>query len=346
MSNFNNLKHYILPSDLLLSMLEAYKNIGKTDIYLDQIVDIKDKLASDSLNEDTFYLADLLNIDVKDQRKQLILFKDSAPRNQQEEQLLNIKRTLNLIRSDASKYRLNAAELIGYVNHIYGKNKFGYTTKSLTAFENKKPIRKSIRMLINECFDEYDDYISLKKYESIILSITLYLDIVNLEPYNGMNGLASILGLYYLLLQNKVAIFNYLSFFKLLHKNYNKFLEETKNASINYTEGFFTSSNLSRLIFDIIIETYKELSEFNHHWKYQNKGLKSDNVETTIYKLPEFFTKDDIRRANPNVSDATINRILNKLRDDGVIMPLGTGRSAKWRKNPESEIPISRYFGD
>ncbi len=346
MSNFNNLKHYILPSDLLLTMLEAYKNIGMTDIYLEQIEEIKDKLCEDSLNEDTYYLTDLLNIDVKDQRKQLILYKDSTPRNQQEELLLNIKKTLKLIKNDSTRYQLNAAELIGYINHIFGKNKFNYTTKTLTAFENKKAVRKSIRMLINECFDEYDDYINNKKYEPVILSITLYLDIVNLEPYNGMNGLASILGLYYLLLQNKVNVFKYFSFFKLLHKNYNKFLEETKNASINYTEGFITSSNLSRLIFDIIIESYKAMADLNHHWEYQNKGLKSDNVESTIYKLPEFFTKDDVRRANPNVSDATINRILNKLRDDGAIMPLGTGRSAKWRKNPDNDVPLSRYFGD
>ena len=72
MSNFNNLKHYILPSDLLLTMLEAYKNIGMTSVYLEQIEEIKDKLSSDSLNEDTYYLSDLLNLDVKEQRKQLI----------------------------------------------------------------------------------------------------------------------------------------------------------------------------------------------------------------------------------------------------------------------------------
>lgn len=346
MSNFDNLKHYILPSDLLLTMLEAYKNIGMTNVYLEQIDEIKDKLSDDCLNQDTYFLAEMLGIDVKDQRKQLILVKNSTPRNQQEELLLNIKKTLRLIHNDAKRYPLNASELLGYMNSIFGKHKFNYSSKSLTAIENKKVNRKSIRMLINECFDEYDQSISQKKYEFVILSITLYLDIVNLEPFNGMNGLASILALYYLLLQNKVSIFKYQSFFHLLYKNYDKFNEETKNASINYTEGFITSSNLSRLIFDIIIEAYKGMDKLNKHWEYQNKGLKSDNVESTIYRLPEFFTKDDVRRANPNVSDATINRILNKLRDEGVIMPLGTGRSAKWRKNPDSDVPLSKYFGE
>lgn len=346
MSNFENLKHYILPSDLLLTMLEAYKNIGMTNVYLEQIEEIKDKLSDDCLNQDSYFLAELLNLDVKEQRKQLILCKDSAPRNQQEELLINIKKTLRQIHFDSSRYPLNASELLGYVNNIFGKHKFNYSTKSLTAIENKKVNRKSIRMLINECFDEYDQFIGNKKYESIILSITLYLDIVNLEPYNGMNGFASILGLYYLLLQNKVSIFKYQSFFRLLHSNYEKFNEETKNASINYTEGFINSSNLSRLVFDMIIEAYHGMDKLNKHWEYQNKGLKSDNVESTIYRLPEFFTKDDVRRANPNVSDATINRILNKLRDEGVIMPLGTGRSAKWRKNPDNDVPLSKYFGE
>ncbi|MEB1807165.1 MAG: cell filamentation protein Fic, partial [Bacillaceae bacterium] len=44
------------------------------------------------------------------------------------------------------------------------------------------------------------------------------------------------------------------------------------------------------------------------------------------------FTKSDIRQACPDISEATINRVLRELRDEGIIAPSGLGRSAKWIK--------------
>ena len=102
------------------------------------------------------------------------------------------------------------------------------------------------------------------------------------------------------------------------------------------------------MMYDIVLEAYLELSDITKQVGYQEQGLKSDNVAMTIYRLPNVFTKDDIRKANPNVSDATINRILIKMRDEELIMPLGTGRSAKWMKNQEqiNNVDLSKVLGE
>ena len=67
-------------------------------------------------------------------------------------------------------------------------------------------------------------------------------------------------------------------------------------------------------------------------------SIKSTNIENTINKLPNIFTKDQIREIHPYVSESTINRALQKLRDENKIKPLGKGRSAKWRKISLSNI--------
>ena len=346
MSNFTNLQHYILPSDLLITMLDAYKQIGMTKVYLESIESVTNVLEEKAQEEDCFYLSKILELDITEARKNLIISKNSNPRNYNEEVLYNIKNVLSVIKNESKTYKLNASELLSYMNQIFGKFKYNYTNKTINTVINKQIKKQSIRMMINECFDEYDHQIALKKYESIILSNILYFDIINLEPFNGRNDFAGLLSLYYLLLQNKIEIFKYVSFFKYIYQNYDKFIEASKTGSLNYSEGFVESSNLSRLIFSIIIDAYNELSKENKKWTYKNNGFKSDNVESSIYKMPEFFSKEDVRRANPNVSDATINRILNRMRDEQIIMPLGTGRSAKWRKNPDIDIPLSKLLGD
>ena len=89
MSNFEHLEHYIIPSDLLILMLDAYKEIGKTDIYIEKLDDYATNLEEKTLNEDTFYLAQLIGLDITDSRMNLLLNKDLNSRNKEEEVLKN-----------------------------------------------------------------------------------------------------------------------------------------------------------------------------------------------------------------------------------------------------------------
>ena len=46
------------------------------------------------------------------------------------------------------------------------------------------------------------------------------------------------------------------------------------------------------------------------------------------------FTVADVRRAVPTASDSYIDKTLARLRDEGLIEPVGTGRGAHWRRRP------------
>ena len=45
-----------------------------------------------------------------------------------------------------------------------------------------------------------------------------------------------------------------------------------------------------------------------------------------------YFTKNEIRTICPDVGEATINRVFEKLRNEGKIEAVGKGRNSKWRK--------------
>ena len=46
--------------------------------------------------------------------------------------------------------------------------------------------------------------------------------------------------------------------------------------------------------------------------------------------MNKMFTKEDVRKEHPYVSDTTIMRVFTKLKNEQVIMPLSKGRNAVW----------------
>ena len=69
--------------------------------------------------------------------------------------------------------------------------------------------------------------------------------------------------------------------------------------------------------------------------KPQQKVTKSQQVQTFIDAQQNLFTKADIQNACPNVSAATITRVVNELRKNDIIEMVGVGRNTQWRKKFE-----------
>src|SRR5918996_5199089 len=58
-----------------------------------------------------------------------------------------------------------------------------------------------------------------------------------------------------------------------------------------------------------------------------------------VLDLIHEFTIADVRDASLGASDSLIGKVLARLRDEGLIEALGTGRSAKWRRLPDASRP-------
>ena len=338
MSNFDNLKQYILPSDLLLDMLNIYKLIGKNSIYEESLKKNINSIENATLERDVYFLSLLLNINVTDNRLRLIITKNSTPRNNDERIVKGIKTVLTQIKASVKQYDFNSSDLLSYINTIYG-DKYAKFSASMVKGDRKKRIPdQSLRLKINNVLDDYHVYFEKELYERIFLSLMAYTELININPFTKGNEVASLLALYYMILRCEVDCFRYNSFYETLYENYEAFKKEEVAASMNYREGFMQIFGLARFIYNLIDKSYTKLEAIIKEYSHEESVNKSDNVENTIYQLPNIFTKDDIRSAHPFVSEATINRILVKLRDEEYITPLGKGRSAKWIKTQKNGL--------
>lgn len=339
MDNFEALSHYSIPSDVLKKMLSIYKLLGKNIEYSKLLDEKKTFLESDVIEKDTFFACRLLNIKVSDQRLRLLITKDSKPANKTEEQIVGLKKVFIRLHQNAKDLLpFNGSDILDDLNLVYGKKSVSFSKENFI-IKNERP--KSIRLKYENILDEYHLFKKEDRFEKIFLSVITFMEIENLKPYTKHNELASIIALYYMLLTSEVDAFLYVSFIEKYFHLQSKIKEEVLKGSINYFERYLIVSDVVRIIYQMILDSYLEIDEMVKKYYFSQRAYKSDVIEQTVLKqMPVYFTKDDVRRYHPDASDSTINRILFKLRDDGLIMPLGKGRSARWMKLIKEDDPI------
>ena len=348
MNSFQNLNHYIIPAKLLLKLTQLYQRIGKLPLVKEKMEkEFLFKLQANALNEDTYFLSEMLNLKITPTRLKQLIEKEHQPKNIEENKVINLKKVLSLINSDALAFNLNASELISYCNMVMNA-KIIYNKGVIEEVENKNKYNYSIRFLINRSFDEFDDSVNNQKYENLILCSIMLLDIFNLKPLSEHNDLALYLATYYFFKRLNFEVINYQSLFKELAKIHDALLDEYLKTNINYFNGFSDPTEIAFKYAEGLINLHEDLERIAKEVENKKSGNKQLFIETTILKMPAFFTKQDIRAKHPEVSDATIVRALNKLKDEGLIMPLSTGRNASWRKCVENidEVDLSKLLGE
>jgi len=334
MSIVLNIDKLIIPNDIVVSLSKIYTWIGKNQILRETVKNDYQKIVDQTIERDTFFLAQILKIDVTDTRMRLIIQKNSAPRNKEETSLFNLKEILTNFQKNYQNLRFQSNDCLNYINYIYSH----YNDIKFALIETKKrailksQADRSKRVVLDEINDYLEIQLQKETFEKTTLFFNYFIDFFNIAPFTDHNLTAALILLYLLILQSNLEAFKYISFFELLYENYEEFLTEVKNASLNWKEGFAQTFNFVRFMDRLIIEGYEKAETIIKEYKFDANLNKADNIGNTIFKLPEIFTKKEIRIYHPYVSESTINRALLRLRDEGYIKPLGKGRSAKWIK--------------
>jgi hypothetical protein len=163
------------------------------------------------------------------------------------------------------------------------------------------------------------------------------------------NDIIGMIVLYALLLKH-FNVFKYVSFFKYFLTIKDTWNQGLITANYYWSSGFAQTDMLNRLLVDLLIKAYEEVDNMSHEYEFEKNLNKSDNIENSILKLQEIFTKEDLRKRHPNVSDATIDRTLKRLKDENKIRPLGRGRGSKWQRiikgNKKALVEQLSLFGE
>lgn len=338
-----NMERIHMSNELVLSLLSLYESKGKSFYYDDLFSTDVEAYEKKTLEKNVIALGRLFGQSMTDARIHLLAKRQLVAKNKDEQRLINIKSALMQLHRNPTLFELIPNE-VGNLANVLGKEI--EPIHYVTDISSEKGVLKTKKRHTRR--DDLDDLMSLfskskrsRSHELTQLITNFYVDFMNMNIMTKENELIGIIMLYALVLRD-FTVFRYVSFFTYFLKKKDDWDHALIQANYYWSSGYAQTDLLSRILIDLLNEAYRDVDTLAHEYAFEKDLNKSDNVENSIMKLPELFTKDDLRKRHPNVSDATINRTLKKLRDDDIIRPIGRGRSAKWQRMISTNKAIHR----
>ncbi|MFA5471312.1 MAG: hypothetical protein WCZ00_02010 [Acholeplasmataceae bacterium] len=327
-----NIERIQISNEVMLLLLSLYESKGKSFYYNDLFNRDEQAFEKNTMEMNLISIAKYLELNMTEARIKLFAKKKMVPRTKDEHCLANIKVALTQLQSSPENFEL-------LVNEIYNLAKLmskdydpiHFNTYDMQEDGMLKTKKMSKREDLEKLLNLFEKSLRSNKHELTQLISNFYVDFMNMNIFSMHNDKVGMIVLYAILLKH-FNVFKYVSFFK-----YFLLIKETWSSGLitaNYywSSGFAQTDMLNRLLVDLLIKAYEEVDQMSHEYEFEKNLNKSDNIENSILKLTEIFTKEDLRKRHPNVSDATIDRTLKRLKDENKIRPLGKGRGSKWQR--------------
>ena len=338
MNCMENLSRTQIPNDVVMKYIKLYKSVGVNRYNHEILTGDYEAMVRQTVRNDTYFFAKLFNINVTDARFKSLIYKNVKPKNKDEKLIINLKNAFTKIHKETSSFELLVTEIQDLMKFLYTDiiaasktqfRKIERKDRNVNLLNSKySSTRESIEYLIKL----FNESIKENTYELSFIIMSFYIDFVKIKPFVDKNEELGILLMYILLLTNGFEVYEYISFMEKIYKSKSVFENAVLQSSFNWEVGYPQIIPLHTFIINVTLDSYQTLNFLVRDYEYDKQLNKSNNVENTISKLEDTFSKDDIRNVHPYISDSTINRTLKRLRDDGIIRPLGKGRSAKWIK--------------
>ena len=178
--------------------------------------------------------------------------------------------------------------------------------------------------------DEYQLQIQQGEYDLLLVSLLFIFDLVSIHPFNDGNGRMSRLLTLLLLYKSGYTVGKYVSVEKEIERTKETYYEALAASSIGWRDGENDYMPFVTYMLGVLTACYKELDQ-----RYAIMSAPGSNEKM----LREYFdqligtaTKYDIMDANPTMSKRTIERILKKMQDEGVVEKVGAARSTAYRR--------------
>lgn len=177
---------------------------------------------------------------------------------------------------------------------------------------------------------EYSRQIDDGAYDPLLVSLIFVFDFVSIHPFNDGNGRMSRLLTLLLMYRNGYDVGKYVSIEREIEASKETYYEALAASSSGWQNGENDYVPFVTYMLGIVIACYRELDS-----RFSVVALPTGNEEAIrafFGKLIGTATKREIMDANPNMSQRTLERILAKLQDEGVVEKVGAARSTAYRR--------------
>lgn len=353
MRNFNLMEEYnsvISNNNIinLISKIHEYK--GKQSYWLDAKKDSLNTLLQVAKIQSTSSSNNIEGIYTTNNRIQELVNQKLEPQNRNEEEIAGYRDVLSLIHENYKYIDINKntilqlhRDLYKYTGYNYGgsfKNSQNYIEEENV--NGEKIIRfvplspNETPIAIAELCKNYNELYNNESCNLLVLISIFIFDFVSIHPFNDGNGRMSRLLTLLLLYKADYMVGEYISIEKIIEDTKDRYYEALKKSSIDWDTNNNDYLYFVEYYLGIILYAYKELDS--------RINLIKDNKITSYDKVVEIFKnsiipidKSSILDKCIDVSESTIERVLNRLLSEEKIIKICSGRYTKYKWNNRIE---------
>ena len=127
------------------------------------------------------------------------------------------------------------------------------------------------------------------------------------------------------------SVGRYISLERIIEQSKETYYEALNKSSQKWHEGKHDIEPWLYYFLGIINSAYKEFEQRAMNYKAK-RGAKTELIVQAIINQGQEFSISDIGKECPSVSRAMIKLILDKMKKERKIKPLGKGKSARWKR--------------
>ncbi len=168
-------------------------------------------------------------------------------------------------------------------------------------------------------------------YHPLLVIGCYVFDFLAIHPFGDGNGRMSRLLTLLALYQAGYEVGRFISLERLINESKETYYEALQAAGHGWHDEQHDVTPWLEYFLGIITAAYGEFE--SRVGAVSGRGAKAEAITQFIRSnISDEFAVGDVRHAVPNASQSYISKKLAGLRDQGVIQPLGTGKSARWRR--------------
>jgi Fic family protein len=334
-----------LPPDAVAALTSIAEAKGRAELYRQQSPAGLETLRRVALVQSAESSNAIENIHAPLARIEALVAEKATPQTRSEQEIAGYRDVLAIIHANGAQIPFEpryVEQLHGYLHRYVGDRDAGRWKRLDNEVEERLPEgRRVVRFkpvsaaltpkAMGDLHSDFRRALDAGVYPPLLLCAAYVLDFTVVHPFRDGNGRMSRLITLWLLYILGHDVGRYISIEKLIDSSRETYYEALARSTRGWHENAHDLAPWTSYFLGILLAAYKELE--SRAKALAGRGSKRALITSFIDSLMvDEFTIADVRQAAPGVSDGYINRVLGELKRQSAIKPLGTGRSARWRR--------------
>lgn len=348
--NYNKIYDELLTPEIVRLLTKIHEFKGEQNLFIEAKSDVLTQLVEIAKIQSTEASNKIEGIYTSDERLKKIVHDKTKPQTRNEREIAGYRDVLATIHENHDYIPLKSTMILQLHRDLYkfsGMNFGGaYKTSNNIISEKDAQGNETIRFQpvdvweaapsIEAACKAFDDALKNDEQDPLLLIPMFILDFLCVHPFNDGNGRMSRLLTLLLLYRAGYIVGKYISIEKLIEQSKETYYETLQQSSCDWHEEANDYLPFVRYTLGVIVAAYRDFStrvEILSVKEISKPKRIQEIIKTTIGKI----TKTELINKCPDISQTTIQRTLNDLLKQGLIIKHGGGRYTTYSWNWEND---------